>query len=148
MELDELREQGDKEWRKQKKALRSEWSRLISAPSEWLNAISWLLLLFAIAPPFLAIVELLNKPTSYLLPDGSLITTISPVTLTYGNYTLQQVAQFASRTEITHVLVIAGIISISLVIIAFALSLSDAVIQSHKRKKFVEQYIYEHGKSK
>jgi hypothetical protein len=61
---------------------------------------------------------------------------------------LQQVAQYVSRVEIVHNLAIAGLASGVLVGVAFVLAIIDAIIVAHKRNKFVEQYIYEHGKGK
>lgn len=148
MELDKLKREALDEYHEQEKSIKAAQNRLIGAQSYWLKEIAVMLFILAIVPPFLALAVLLSHDAVYLLPDNIKIIAERPVTLLYGNQTLQQAADYASRAEITHALTIASIVSVAIMIIALALIFIDAAIISNKCKKFVEQYIYEHSKSK
>ena len=146
MELEELKEEALKEYKAQRKALRTSWTTLVSKPGEWLYLASWCFMILAVAPPFFALLKLLDKPIAYLLPDGTRITSESAVTLISNGQVLQQVAEYTSRADISHALALAAVASVVLVLIGFILAIVDGIIIAENRKKFVEQYIFEHSK--
>ena len=148
MELDELKEAALKEYRKQRKSAWSAREILIGKQSEWLTSAVFCLFILAMAPPFIALAKLLDHDITYLLPDGTKLISAIPVTIISGNQTLQQIADYASRAEIAHALTIAGIASGILFGLAITLAFIGVAIINDRRKKFVEQYIYEHGKDK
>ena len=148
MELEELKEAALKEYKKQKKSAWSAREILVGKQSEWLAAATFCLFSLAMLPPFLALLKLLGHDVTYLLPDGTKLMVTQPMTIVMGNQTLQQAADYTSRAEITHYLVVAGIISGILFGLGIILAFVDVFVITEKRNKFIEQYIYEHGKSK
>ena len=148
MELEELKEAALKEYKKQKKSAWSAREILVGKQSEWLAAATFCLFSLAMLPPFLALLKLLGHDVTYLLPDGTKLMVTQPMTIVMGNQTLQQAADYTSRAEITHYLAVAGIISGILFGLGIILAFVDVFVITEKRNKFIEQYIYEHGKSK
>jgi len=151
VELTELKEEALKEYWKQSKSAKKGWQNFIGVQSEWLQGIGWGLVFFAIIPPFFALGKLIgNQGYSYLAADGTRITASAPID-SYGmgnqSISLQQVANYIDTTHIAHNLWYAGIASVILVIIAMILWFVDAGITKSKQNKFVEQYIFEHGKA-
>jgi hypothetical protein len=148
MELDELREAALREYRKQRKQVNSTVDNLVGAADKWINAAVFCLFSLTMLPPFLALLKLLSHDVAYLMPDGTKLIVTQPMTMIIGNQTLQQAADYASRAEITHYLAVAGIISGILFGLGIILTLISVVVVTEKRNKFIEQYIYEHSKSK
>lgn len=144
MELKELKKKANEEYYAQREMLKSARSILVGKPVEWLNVIGSTLFVLAILPPFFVLLQLLNKPITYLLPDGGNITSNSAISLIVNGQLLQQVTEYASRSEITHSLEIAAVASVSLVVVAFILFIASEVVTYHSRRQFIEQYIFEH----
>lgn len=146
MGLEQIKEEAQREYLRKGKEAKGNWLTIIGKQSEWLVLISWALLFVAIVPPFLALLSLLDKPIAYLLPNGNIIMSETPIVLAINGQVLQQASDYASRAEISHNLEVAGIASIILIVLAFITILINLAIITHKKNKFIEQYIYEHGK--